>query len=413
MSNSVRLGSVKIGINAATNTFDVEPAAYVPILPSGEVPSLYPRDREHIDRSELQTPDGSELPPLFGPKNLDDIVLPTEFRGVDANTGAAVADWEAKLEMGKALASMFGAVAPASVGVAPTVKSSGHTSTTLSENATTIMAALDIVSFPTSLGVRTRQVISVDGAGIATFDRSYTGTPTTGGTITRLARYSMVPGRTNHKGVWVDYEDTTGTSSERVKYKDCGPKIFKLTVPNSGKLMAEWTFKPNDWADTAEANPTSASPTAGAPIVAGDARFFDGSVEKLFRSLSFTMDTGFVERPTPVGPNGIQGGQCVNRKSLVLDLELYLGDNDGSIGDLIEDEAAVDLGDYTGEASTIGTAVTTRDMALQLGTVAGALLYLRIPAGAVIAKTVSGGGFKVVKLTVRATGSTPFYLGVG
>lgn len=412
MSNATRLSSVKIGINAATNTFGTEPAGYVPIQPAGEVASLYAREREAISRDEVQTVDGSELPHLLGPKNIEDIVLPLEFRGVNANTGGAVTDWEAKLEQGLLLASMFGDVADTTASAAPTVKSTGHSTTTLAENATLVLVDLDIILFPTSLGVRIRQVISGGGTGTVTLDRSYTGTPTTGGTILRLARYSMVPGRSRHKAIWVDYEDMTGTESDRRKYQDCMPKSFKLTVPNSGKVTAEYTFKPNDWNDVAEANPSAVDPTAGAPVVAGEARFFIGSVEKLFRNMTLMYETGFVERPTAVGANGIQGGECVARKSAVMEFELYLGDDDGTLGDLIDDAASVDLGDLQGDSSTIGTAATTRDIALSLGTMAGAALYARFPAGAIISRVVAGGNYKTVKCTVRATGTAPFHLGI-
>lgn len=413
MSSGNRFNSLKVGINAATSTYGTEPAAFVPLLPTAEISSFYPRAREHISREEVQTVDGRLLPPLLGPKNIDDLTFSTELRGLHSYDGGAGSDFEGELEVGKPLASFFGDVADAHLSAAPVVAAAGHSSTTLVEDGTTVLANLDIVRFETTTGVHIRQVVSGGGTGTVTFDRAYTGTPTTASTIHRLARYTMVPGRTKHKDCWFDWEDTTFTNGPRRKYADCAAKQLKINVPESGKVTCDWAFKPNNFTDEAAASPSFVDPTAGSPIVAGGASFYDAAVLKLFKSLSITLDAGFEERPTAAGPNGIQGGRHVLRKSAMLELELYVGDDDGTVGEVVDDGSGLDLDDIMGDGSTIGTVVTTRDIALQLGTVAGACLYLRAPAAAVTGRVVSSGGYKSVRITLTATGAAPFYLGIG
>lgn len=413
MTAGNRFNSLQVGINAATSTYGTEPGAYVPLLPTTEISSFYPRAREHISREDLQTTDGRLVKPLLGPKNIDDLTFSTELRGLNSYDGGAMSDFEAELEVGKLLASFFGDIADAHSSAAPTVSASGHSTTTLAENATTVLANLDIVRFETSTGTHIRQVVSGGGTGTVTFDRAYTGTPTTASTIHRLGRYTMVPGRTKHKDVWLDWEDTSFTSGPRRKYRDCAAKMLKINVPDSGKVGLDWTFSCNDWNDVAAANPSFADPTAGSPIVSGSASFYDAATLKLFKSLSVSLDAGFEARPTPAGANGIQGGRHVARKSAVIELDLYVGDDDGTVGEVVDDGSGLDLDDLLGDASTIGTVVTVRDIALQLGTVAGACMYLRCPEAAITGRVVSSGGYKTVRSTLTATGSTPFYLGIG
>lgn len=413
MSNSTRLHFVKVGINANTNTFGTEPATYFPLLPIGETASLLPRGREPIAVDDRITSDGREQPHLHGPKNTDDVVLPLELTGINSNSGAAVSDWEAKNEgLGQILASIFGDVADVTTGVAPTVAASGHSTTTLAENATTILADLDMILFETSTGRHARQVISGGGTGVATLDRAYTGTPVNGSTIIRAARYTWVPGRTRHKAIWVDGEDTGQASGPRRRYQDCAPKQFSMTVPSSGKVTTSAMFAPNDWDKPAAANPSFDQPVIGSPIVAGDASLFIGSVEKLFKGLSLTAVVGYAPRESPAGANGFVGGEAADRKTVTFELTLYVGDDNGTIGDVVDGGSTPALADFTGDAANIGAEATTRDIALQLGGRAGAAGYLRFPAAAIVGRVEVDGPYKVLRSTFKATGATPFYLGL-
>ncbi len=413
MSNATRLHFVKVGINANTNTYGTEPGAYVPILPVGEAASLLPRGREPIAVDDRITSDGREQPHLHGAKNTDDITIPLELTGINDNSGGAVSDWEAKNEgLGLMLASIFGDVADVTTGAKPTVAASGHSSTTLVEDGTTVLADLDIILFQTSTGRHARQVVSGGGTGTVALDRAYTGTPVSGSDIIRAARYTWVPGRTRHKAIWVDAEDTAQASGPRRRYQDCAPKQLQLAVPSSGKVTATATFAPNDWDKPAAANPSFDQPVIGSPIVGGDAALYIGAVEKLFKSLSLTAVVGYAPRESPAGANGFVGGEAADRKSVVLELTLYLGDDNGSIGDVVDGGSTPALADFTGDAANLGAEATTRDIALQLGTRAGAAGYLRFPAAAITGRVEVDGPYKVLRTTFRATGATPFYMGL-
>ena len=410
MSDATRLISVKIGINAATSTFGTEPAAYVPIIPRAEVPSLFPRVREHISRAALQTVDGRLLPPLLGNKDLSDITLPVELSGVNDNTGAAVADWEAKLDIGKVLVAAFGAVAPATVGA----------TTACSGAAGAVLTLVDGMNYPNLAVIRfanedgeifVRQIVADGGTNTVTLDRAFTGTAT--GNATRMAVYALVPSRTKNKDLWIDAEGMTDASAWRRIYKDCHCKSLQITVPDSGIVTLDAVFKPNDWIDDDKDTPAFVQPDAGSPIVTGGAAFYIGAVKKLFKSFALQVDFGFDPRPTPVGANNVQGGDNVLMKSATFSFELFLGGDDGTIGDISDDVAGVDLGDLQGDASVIGTPVTTQDISLQVGTEVGALWWARAPAAACLAPVKSSGGYLVAETAATLTGAAPLYIAFG
>ena len=101
-------------------------------------------------------------------------------------------------------------------------------------------------------------------------------------------------------------------------------------------------------------------------------------MKKYFKSFSLDVDCGFEERPSPSGPNNIMGGDNTLPKTAVASYALYLGDDDGTIGEVVDDTSGVDLDDLQGDSLAIGTVVTTQDISLQVGTELGAIFWCRI-----------------------------------
>ncbi len=405
MADIGRLLSLTAGLNASLNLFDSAPGSFLPLLPRSSVPSLLPRGRTPIERP-IVTVDGRRLPRIHGARDIGAIEMPLEFKGANNNTGGAVATWEDKLEAGVLLASLFGAVATATVGAAPTVAGGSGTALTASSTA---LANLDIVLVPTSAGGEIRQVVSGGGTTSLVLNAALVGTPTNAATIIRLGRYAHSPSTTNHKHVWFNAE----WENARRRYRDCAPSAFSLTIPNTGLVEFDSTWMPNDYDDTAEANPAFVSPTAGSPIVSGGNTFIVAAKSLMLRSAKLTVGLGLAMRETSTGANGVKGGVCADKTAVMLEGECYVGDDVGTIGELVDDSGTPSLDDILGTDAALGAAITTRDVMLQVGTVPGACMFIRLPEADIRGQVVEGGAFNVLKFSAMACGATPLYLGVG
>jgi hypothetical protein len=405
MTDVNRLRSLTAGINAALNSFNTAPSTFTTLQPRTSVPSMAPRAREAIERPVVVV-DGRRLPRLHGPRNIAAIELPLEMKGANSNTGGAVSDWEAKLEQGNLLASLFGAVGVATTGSAPTVSGGSGTSLTASS---TVLANNDIILIPTSAGNELRQVVSGGGSTSIVLNVAMVGTPTNGATIIRLGRYTVAPSLTNHKHMWFNAEGETW----RRRYKDCAPMQFSLNIPATGMVEFDSAWTPTDWDDAAEANPSFAAPTAGSPIVSGNNALFIAARSLMFKTAKLTVVNGTQMRESSTGPNGVLGGVCADKTNIMLEAECYVGDDNPSIGEFVDDSGTPSMDDILGSDATLGGSITTRDVMLQVGTVAGQCLFLRLPEADIRGETTENGALTMLKLTMMATGAAPLHLGVG
>jgi hypothetical protein len=416
MSDVTRLTSLTYGLNASATTIGTAPGTFATVLPRSSPTSFLPRSRQAIDRA-LYSVDGRRFMRVFGVKDIGELQLPVEFKGVSGNTGAGITSaggWELVMEQGNLLASLFGSTAATTtVGAAPTVTSGTGSSLTVSTN---VLANLDIILVQTSIGTEARQVVSGGGTTTVTVDRAWVGTPTASSTVIRAARYSVSTSQTIHTPVWFNCEG----ENWRRRYADCQPSSLVLNVPNAGLVEADFAFLPNDWDDQAEANPAFAAPTAGSPVVSGGSQFFIGANSFMLRNARLTVNVGMVMRETTTGINGIRGGLATDKTNIMLEGELYVGDNAGVIGDVSDDTGGAGvspfLNDILGDGSATGTAPSSVDVSLQVGTAAGAAMFLRIPAADFRSAGVrEGGPFAVLPFQAFATApasGSPFSLGV-
>lgn len=414
MTDVNRILSLSYGLNAAAQTIGTAPGSFATLLPRAGVPSLLPRTRTPIDRP-LYSADGRRFPRVHGVKDIGAIDLPLEFKGINSNTGAGITvagGWEAKMEQGNLLASLFGATAAVTTaGAAPTVSSSGAATLVVSSS---VLADLDIILVQTSTGVEARQVISGGGTTTVTVDRNWVGTPTASSTVIRAARWGVSTSLTAHLPVWFDVE---GENWKR-RYADCQPNSMVLNIPNAGLVEFDSQFLPNNWTDEADGALSFVAPTAGSPIVSGGSGFFIGNTPYMLRNARLTLNNGAVMRETTTGINGVRGGVCTDKTNIMLEGELYVGDNGGTIGEVVDDSGTPPLNDILGDGTSIvpGSAVSTYDIALQVGLAAGAALYIRIPAADIRSAGVrEGGPFAVLPFQAMATAPSsgaPLTLGV-
>lgn len=407
MTDVGRLLSLTAGINAALNSIGTAPGAFTTLLPRGTVPSLLPRSREPLDR-KLAAVDGRRFLRAQGRKNIDPITLPLEMKGINANTGAAVGDWEAKQEAGMLWPSLFGSVATPTIGAKPTVAVSGSSTAAL-EASSNVLAALDIFGVTTSVGFEIRQVTAGGGTTTITPNAAFLGVPVAGADIIRFGRYTHAPSVTDHKHVWLNAE----WENARRRYSDCAPASFVLTIPNSGFVELDVVVNPNDYADAAEANPAFASPTAGSPIVAGGCQFVIAAKQLMIRNAKLTVDNGVAMRESSTGVNGVVGGVCADKTNVMLEGEIYIGGDTPTIGELVDDSGTPSLDNILGSDAVIGEVATARDVMLQVGGAAGAAMFIRIPEADIRGEVVEGGAFNVLKFQAFATGAVPLYFGVG
>jgi hypothetical protein len=401
VTDSPRFLSLRSGIHASTSDLTSTPGTLRPLeLVDAPPAGLLPMARAEIDRALVKA-DGRGVPFVWGAKDISPLTLKFELRGVQGNDGDAVSDWEALQELGHLFQSLF-AAAPATTGSAPTA--SGTAGATLTVSSTDIEDD-EAILFGTTTGVFARRVISGGGTTTLTLDRAASGTAS--GPVLRGAVYTADPAQTAHLPLYLDAESTQeGGTAWRKILKGCFPQSMVISVPDTGIVMCEATFAPNDTDTTqAAADPGVLSPAAGAPIFASNVQFWDGADLLDASNLKFSYSTGGVMKPTSAGPNGVRGGVGVSKRQITLEGDLYLGSFTG------EKRFAVGSTPYAqadiGDALDAGTVNTTRSLLLQVGTIGTATVAIWIPEASVRSTIVANGDFTVERFVARATGAVP------
>ena len=234
----------------------------------------------------------------------------SDLKGVNSNTGAAVATWETKLEQGYLLQSLFGTAAPATTGAAPTIAAAGHTPSTgvVAFTAAANVQNGAVIAFSTASGLQIGRVESGGGASTTsvTLQHPYSGAPVNASTVYRLAVYDVSDSVTGHIHAFFAAEG----EDWRRDYFGCAPMSMNVAIPNTGLVTMSSTFSPTTWSDVAEANPAYADPTAGNPLVNDGAIFRLDGVEFLLRNASITYNCATAMRETSSRTNGKLGGVC-------------------------------------------------------------------------------------------------------
>jgi len=411
MTDVARLSTLRYALHTNNATFSGTPGTLFPLRLTDDGASFLPRNRTPIPR-QLRSLSGRRYSHIRGVQDLADITVATEMRGVNANTGAAVTDWEAKMEQGYLLASLFGAVAPATTGVAPTVASSGHTpSTGVLAVVGTTTANGQVIGFATSDGFEVARIASGGGTTTLTLDHPYTGTPTTSATVFRAAVYSVNDAVTQHVHAFFAAEG----EDWRRDYFGCAPMSMSLALPNAGLVTMSSVFSPTSFADVAEINPAHAEPVAGSPIVVDAARVWFAGLNVIARDLTLSYSAATQARTASTRTNGKLGGvsSTGDGKTFTIEFSVYVGD--GTLAGELQDGSTVTptlLNDLLGDSSASGAVSATRKLSLQVGSAVGACAYAYMPEADCVVTTQHTDGLTVARVAATGTGALPAVLAV-
>lgn len=410
MTDVSRLQVVRHALHTNNATFTGTPGTLYPLRTTQDA-LLLPRQRTVIERP-LRSSSGRRYPHARGIQDVGDITIPLEFKGVNANTGAAVTDWEAKQEAGYILQSMFGAVAPATAGAAPTVNTSGHTPASgIISCLGTSPTAGQVIGFPTDQGFQVGRVASVSGVGpfVATLDHPYNGTPTSSATIIRAAVYTVDDDLTHHIHMFMTGEG----ENWRRDFFGCAPNSFSIVGGENSLIAFNSVWSPTSYADVAEANPTHAEPTAGSPVIADSCNvWFAGLALQAF-DFSIEYSNAMTVRRAQTKANGKLGSVAAtgDGKMFKVSLSAYIGDATIS-GEIRDSAGTISLNDILGDAAVAGDLVTTRKLSLQLGAAAGECAYAYLPEADVRASLMDANGLTAIKIEAIGTGALPGILAV-
>ena len=408
MTDVARLSTLRYGLHRNNATFSGTPSL-VPLRLTDDGASFLPRNRTPIPRA-LRSLSGRRYSHIRGVQDLADITVATEFRGVNSNTGAAVTDWEAKMEQGYLLASLFGAVAPATTSTAPTVAGSGHTPASgILTVVGTNTANGQVIGFATSDGFEVGRIASGGGTTTLTLDHPYSGTPTTSATVFRAAVYSVNDAVTHHVHSMFSAEG----EDWRRDYFGCTPMSMALALPNAGLVGMTSVFSPTSFADVAEGNPAHAEPTSGSPIVVDLARMWFAGTNVVARDIAISYSTAAAMRTASTRTNGKLGGVCStgDGKSFTIEFSVYVGDATIA-GELQDSTGTPSLNALLGDSDTSGTVSTTRKVSLQFGSGVGACGYAYLPEADCVVTTQHTDGLTVARVVATGTGALPAILAV-
>lgn len=391
MSNVTRILELKFGKHASAADWVTAPSTLRVIQP--ESAAILPRDTRRLERN-LYSPDNRRFNAVIGPQVLDSVAVTQLMRGVAANSDGGAFTVQTSMEQADMLDVIFGTAAAAIVGAAPTVAAAGHTTSTLVVVGTTI-ADGDMILFPTSLGAVAREVVSGGGTTTLTLDRTYVGTPTTGGTVVRGARWNLDPTVHDivHGGFSAEGEDWLQT------ILGCACESFDLSFAEGEIVRMSTSWLPTSFAPGVDGALSFTAPTFGSEIVAVNAGLWIGNDKRLMQGMAFSMKNALRPRTTSQGANGQLGYIRRNNDDVSLSAALYMGADSGSIGELTYDGTAPAFRDLT-ESNT------TRDVAIQIGLSAGAAMYLRMPAADVRMSAVENDGIMMAQMTCMATKPT-------
>lgn len=411
MTDVARLSTLRYALHTNNTTFSGTPGTLFPLRLTDDGASFLPRNRTPIPRP-LRSLSGRRYSHIRGVQDLADITVATEFKGVNANTGVATAlgDWEMKIEQGYLLASLFGALAPATTGVAPTVASSGHTpSTGVLAVVGTTTANGQVIGFATSDGFEVGRIASGGGTTTLTLDHPYTGTPTTGATVFRAAVYSVNDAVTQHVHAFFAAEG----EDWRRDYFGCAPMSMSLALPNAGLVTMSSVFSPTSFADVAEINPAHNEPVAGSPIVVDACRVWFAGLNVIARDLTLSYSAATQARTASTRTNGKLGGvsSTGDGKTFTIEFSVYVGDNTLA-GELQDSAGTPSLNALIGDSDSSGAVSATRKLSLQVGSAASACVYAYMPEADCVVTTQHTDGLTVARVVATGTGALPAVLAV-
>lgn len=179
----------------------------------------------------------------------------------------------------------------------------------------------------------------------------------------------------------------------------CAPGSLTYNLPADGGLATlGMEFEGSHWTRETPLTPAVATATKGGQVLYVNSPFYIGDQRLCVADLKITVEVQKAPRQCPGSPAG-KAGFVVTSRTYSMEGMLYLGELDGEVQD---DGGTVDLIDLEG--------VSVQDIGVQMGALAGATHYHRIPAFQMQAKIVPGDGREMIAFsgmgTVSPTQST-------
>lgn len=376
MSDQTKKRVWTIGRHSNTQDFSSTPGTLRQLMPCGGPVHLSPA-RRMLNRTAIRS-DGKHPVPHVGVKDLGK-TIPLEFylRGPSGNSGGAITSATAT-EVGDILDTGLGAATDPS-GAATTVTGGNGATPNVTVTSGTNVANGVVIAFAVdgSSLLIVRQVVSGGGTGTLVLDRTFSGTPTNGGTLYRGPNWSV--SSSTHE---LTHSYLRGEADNRMRqFYGCMPKLgIDYATGDRAKLMAD--FQWTDVDDSAELNPTYTGPTAGNAVVTSGVQLYIGN--DTFMALDLKVDFGgnVVARKANSGPHGVQGytvQRAGDNPMPTITGKLYAGTN-STLGE-VADSANTFRNNYAqGWNLSAGEAATSWDVALQAGNVVGGIAYQRAPA---------------------------------
>lgn len=369
MTGQRRVFNLRFGKHASTSDFTSTPGTLHQLSPEGD-PGFKPVGRMKLERGGVNAA-GRFLSPLAGPNMLGDHQLEQILSGISGNAGGAL-DAAAESEVGAILDVITGTAAVNPSSTATTATGGSTTSVTVTSGVN-ISNGVGIL-FSNGTDTVAREVVSGGGSGTLTIDRNSGGTPT--GTIIRSSYWTINPAISMHTHGYFAGE---GEDYERLFFGCMGTGKITAAMNDYCKLVTSW--KPNNITDSPEDDPTFTAHTTGQAIVAVASTMYLGNTAYTFKDLEIDFGGTIVARQAHNGTHGVHGYAVFDKKPKIRG-KFYLG----AISALLEhdDSASSPLNTTIGQGTdkSVGAALTTFDVGIQIGTLATGCAYFRAPLAA-------------------------------
>ncbi len=384
-----RILDLRFGKHSSAASFTATPGTLRRLNP--ETCDFRPKDHRRLERV-LKSADNKRFSGVIGPSDLSAHQLSMMLRGTSSPGGAAFTP-QSTMDCADVLDVVVGSASPGPVGVACTAVAAGSDGATKTLVLSgTSYANGDMLLFSTDVGVFLREVVSGGGTTTVVLDRIFTGTVVNGGAVARAARWNHDP--TVHDHVH------GGFSVEAENWKQlvlgCMAESMEITFAEGEVAMLTTSWLPTVLTPDVDGSLSFTAPTAGQEIVCVNGAFWIGDVQYLTENMVLRWNNRLRPRRTPQGANGVLGYVVVEQDDVSLSGRIYAGSNSGSLGEMQYDAGTPSFRDLT-EGNT------TRDIAFQIGTVAGAALYVRIPAADIRATAVESDGLTMWEVQAMAT----------
>lgn len=413
MSDLKRFHLLRWGAHSNNTDFTSTPGTLTFVRPTND--PLIRVGYDYIDRTGYQTPNGMNLPDLRGKQSVGLPDVQIELEGL---SGGGAGDGTASSSLSHTVAQLLANLCGSSLGTATgdtlNASDAGTGTSVIADGAwptVPVQGRAWLIEGTTSgklVARTTDSAVSTTNVSNDTITIERALTTDTGAADTAAEGTVAYGGRT----INLDPDDYNVThfflqseldNSER-KFFGCVAN-WQLLFPRGDVAKVNLTgIQCTSWEDVAESGATYSAPTTGNPIITLDANLWIGST--LYQGFDFAFDAGlaFEPRASDGGPNGHWGFVRTGAKPVLTGKLRH--------GALTGPAEATDALLSTWRGANDYSA-DTFDVSLQVGRVAGAAVYIRIPKARLKLEEADEGGQIIYNMTAMASEDTTSRSGGG